>query len=58
MRSWPRGLRHARHASVCLGELLDGVSELPVMSFDVGPGQWFEFTLAGSTQVTVAATAI
>ena len=33
------------------GELLDSTSELPVMSFNVGSGQWFEFKLAGTTQV-------
>jgi hypothetical protein len=40
-----------------LGELLDGGSELPVMSFNVGSGQWFEFKLAGTAQVTTAAAA-
>ena len=39
------------------GELLDGASELPVMSFNVGSGQWFEFKLAGRGQVTTAAAA-
>jgi hypothetical protein len=33
------------------GELLDAESELPVMSFDVGRGQWFQFKTAGTAQV-------
>ena len=37
------------------GELLDGSSELPVMSFDVGKGQWFQLKLAGTMQVVVVA---
>ena len=32
---------------------MDGSSELPVMSFDVGKGQWFQFKLAGTMQVAV-----
>ena len=36
-------------------ELLDAASGLPVMSFDVGPGQWFQFTLAGASQVRCVA---
>ena len=40
------------------GELLDGSSELPVMSFDVGKGQWFQFKLAGTMQVAVVVVVV
>ena len=40
------------------GELLDGSSELPVMSFDVGKGQWFQFKLAGTAQVLLLTGAL
>jgi hypothetical protein len=43
-------MQHARHAAAA-GELLDEASQLPVMSFDVGRGQWFQFKLAGTAQV-------
>ena len=51
-----RALHVTRHVSRARpGELLDAASGLPVMSFDVGPGQWFQFTLAGASPVRCVA---
>jgi hypothetical protein len=50
-------MQHVRHATAA-GELLDEARQLPVMSFDVGRGQWFQFKLAGTAQVLLLTGAL